>query len=142
MRMWVEILFNISYLVVIWWLVAVMWSKRANLVPEKRRQADLVMAAFALLAFGDMGHVGFRLLAYLVLCDAIRANDRTFLWIGVGILISYACYTPVVLFVQQAPMLGMQMIPKTMAYVAIGFLVYFDLFKGKGAEKRLASGRA
>ncbi len=33
------------------------------------------------------------------------------------------------LFVQQVPMIGMLMIPKTIAYVAIGFLAYRDLYK-------------
>jgi hypothetical protein len=81
-------------------------------------------------------------LAYLVLREALRAGDRTFLWIGVSILVSYMCYTPVILFVQQAPLLGMLMIPKTMAYVAIGFLVYFDLFKGAPTKEELASKQA
>ena len=232
MRMWIEVLFNLAYLVVIWSLVAVMWSKKDALSPESRRQANLTVAAFALLAFGDTGHVGFRVvayamgglerngalvgigalmtavtvtlfyllmlelwrvrfgrrygwfevlllaaavvrlammvpaanlwqsivppqpwstyrnipmmvqglgLAYLALREAVRQNDRTFLWVGVSILVSYACYTPVILFVQQLPMLGMLMIPKTMAYVAIGFLVYVDLFKPAAARQSLAS---
>ena len=67
-------------------------------------------------------------LAYLMLRDARAARDRVFTWIGVSILVSYACYIPVIFFVQQAPMVGMLMIPKTMAYVAIGFLAYFDLY--------------
>jgi hypothetical protein len=73
--------------------------------------------------------------------DAIAYHDTTFRWIGICILVSYACYIPVILFVQQAPVIGMLMIPKTMAYVAIGFLAYFDLHKSK---KRYASatGRA
>jgi hypothetical protein len=37
---------------------------------------------------------------------------------------SYAFYTPVILFVQQAPLLGMLMIPKTLAYVAIAVIAY------------------
>jgi hypothetical protein len=66
--------------------------------------------------------------AYLILRDATRLRDRTFRWIGVSILVSYACYLPVILFVQQAPALGMLMIPKTLAYLAIGWLAYVDLF--------------
>jgi hypothetical protein len=45
------------------------------------------------------------------------------------ILVSYACYIPVILFVQQAPMVGMLMIPKTLAYVAVGFIAYGELFR-------------
>jgi hypothetical protein len=44
------------------------------------------------------------------------------------ILVSYAMYTPVILFVQQAPLVGMLMIPKTVAYVVIGFLAYASLY--------------
>ncbi|MFN2168517.1 MAG: hypothetical protein ACK2U9_19960, partial [Anaerolineae bacterium] len=69
---------------------------------------------------------------------AVRAKDRAFAWIGGMILVSYALYTPVILFVQQMPPIGMLMIPKTMAYVAIGFIVYFSLYRavpaGQGAE--------
>jgi hypothetical protein len=67
--------------------------------------------------------------AAFILYDAFQAKDRTFKWIGGMILVSYACYIPVILFVQAAPLVGMLMIPKTMAYVAIGFLAYNDLYR-------------
>ena len=66
--------------------------------------------------------------AYLILRDAIATHDRTFTWIGAMILVSYACYAPVIFFVQQNPMIGMLMIPKTMAYVAIAFFAYYGLW--------------
>lgn len=234
LRMWIEIGFNVTYLVVVWGLVVVMIRRKPVVAPEERQAASLVIWAFALLALGDTGHVGFRVLAYalggletqfslfglqlglvglgalstaitvtffyvlmvelwrerfhraenlplrygylgallvlaaavrlvvmipafnqwnsvvppqpwstirnlplmlqglgvayLILRDASAAADRSFKWIGVSILVSYACYIPVILFVQQAPMLGMLMIPKTLAYVAIGFIAYFDLY--------------
>ena len=229
LRMWTEITFNISYLIVVWGVVIAMYSRR-NLVPvEDRRVADLVMKAFALLALGDTGHVGFRVVAYavgdlnakvsvsgyemgfvglgalataitvtffymlilmvwheryqkpygwlgyllfasgiirlvimifpanewnslvppqpwglirniplmiqglgvayLILRDAKISGDRPFMWIGISILVSYAMYTPVILFVQQVPMIGMLMIPKTMAYVAIAFIAYNAFYR-------------
>jgi hypothetical protein len=67
--------------------------------------------------------------AYLILRDARRAKDRAFTWIGIMILVSFALYIPVILFVQQVPQIGMLMIPKTMAYVAIGFIAYFSLYR-------------
>jgi hypothetical protein len=67
--------------------------------------------------------------AYLILRDARRAQDRAFTWIGLMILVSYALYIPVILFVQQVPIIGMLMIPKTMAYVAIGFIAYLNLYR-------------
>ena len=229
--MWTEIGFNTLYLIAVWGLVATMASRRSRVPPEKRETASFLMWAFALLALGDTGHVGFRVLAYavgdlefslglfgrdiglvglgglatavtvtlfyvlmlyawrsrfdgefgwfeyallaaaavraalllhpanqwnrvvppqpwatyrnlplilvglgvayLILRDARAAGDRTFLWIGVMILVSYACYIPVVLLVQQAPLLGMLMIPKTLAYLVIGFLAYADLYRGE-----------
>jgi len=228
-RMWVEISFNIAYLIVVWGLVVTMLRKRSLVAAEDQRAARLVIWAFGLLALGDSGHVGFRVwayalgglessllvfsrpvglvgvgalatavtvtifyvlvlelwrvrfnkqygpfemlllaaafvrlvlmafpvnewssvvppqpwstirnlplivqglgVAYLILRAARLANDRTFQWIGVSILVSYACYMPVIFFVQQAPLVGMLMIPKTLAYVAIGFLAYFDLYR-------------
>jgi hypothetical protein len=68
-------------------------------------------------------------IAYLILRDALAAQDRAFTRVGILILVSYALYTPVILFVQQAPLVGMLMIPKTMAYVAIGFIAYLNLYR-------------
>jgi hypothetical protein len=230
-RMWIEIIFNLAYLVVIWGLVIALLLRRKELSSAQRQLSDRITAAFALLALGDTGHVGFRVWAYaseglesqislfgrsislvgvgalmtavtvtlfymlmlevwrlrfhrrygtfeyfllitgatrlymltlpinewwrvvpdqpwstirniplmilglgiafLILRDAIAGHDHTFRWIGISILISYACYIPVILFVQQSSMIGMLMIPKTMAYLAIGFLAYFDLHRPK-----------
>ena len=63
-RMWVEISFNLAYLIVIWGLVIAMWRHRSSVARADRRVADLFLWAFALLALGDTGHVGFRVLAY------------------------------------------------------------------------------
>lgn len=234
MRMWVEIGFNLMYLVVVWGLVAVMIRKREAIAPQDRKAARLVIWAFALLALGDTGHVGFRVLAYalggletqldllgiqlglvglgalstaitvtifymlmlslwreryqrqfgwfgyllltagflrlammllpgnqwnnvvppqpmstlrnlplmlqglgvayLILRDAMRVRDRAFQWIGAMILVSYACYIPVILWVQRAPSIGMLMIPKTMAYVAVGFIAYHDLYQTRSFQ--------
>jgi hypothetical protein len=238
-RMWTEVSFNVAYLVVVWGLVVAMARRATDVEPRNRRAARLVRWAFALLALGDTGHVGFRVLAYaqgdmqatvrlfgqefglvglgalstavtvtffyvlilvlwrtrfdrsygwfgylllgtaaarlvlmvpaanqwnnvvppqpwslvrnlplllqglgvayLILRDARQAGDRAFTWIGVMILVSYACYTPVILFVQQAPLVGMLMIPKTMAYVAIGFIAYFNLYRPTETTRMVAS---
>jgi hypothetical protein len=229
MRMWMEITFNIGYLIVVWGIVFAMYNRRHLVKPEDQRVADLVMKAFALLALGDTGHVGFRVVAYamgdleatisifglemglvglgalatavtvtffyvfvlmiwherfqksygwfgyllfaaaafrlvimafpqnewnnlvppepwglirnlplvlqglgvayLILRDARKAHDKPFIWIGISILVSYAMYTPVILFVQQVPLIGMLMIPKTMAYMAIAFIAYNAFYR-------------
>jgi hypothetical protein len=227
-RMWVEVLFNVTYLLVIWGFVAAMARRQALLSPKARSCATLFMWAFGLLALGDTGHVGFRVwayarggldstisvlgrevglvglgvlstaitvtlfyvlmlfvwqrrfgkplgafgyillvaaaarlvlmafpqnqwnssvpprtwsilrnlplvfqglgVAYLFLRDARAADDRTFQLVGYMILVSYGFYIPVILFVQRAPLVGMLMIPKTMAYVAIAWLAYSRLY--------------
>ena len=229
MRMWVEIVFNLGYLVVIYWLVWRMTRKQSALSPQQRRQTHPFIWAFFLLALGDTGHVGFRVLAYamggleksvnifgyevglvgagalstaitvtffyililvvwsrrfgkplgwfgillvvagiarlvymmlpvnswnsivppqpysfyrnsflviqglgvaaLIFRDSIVQSDRTFLWIGVCILLSYAFYIPVILYVQTIPVIGMLMIPKTLAYVAIAVIGNQKLFQ-------------
>lgn len=234
-RMWMEISFNVAYLIVVWGLVLTMKRREWAVAPEDLRVARLVRWAFTLLALGDTGHVGFRVLAYvqgdlnatielfgqelglvglgalstaitvtffyalmlevwrtrfrkrygwfeylllaaagfrlllmipaanqwnntvppqpwslyrnlplmilglgvafLILRDALKAKDRAFVWIGVMIMVSYALYTPVILFVQQVPLIGMLMIPKTMAYVAIGFIAYFTLYRSAPASQ-------
>ncbi len=228
-RMWVEVLFNVSYLIVVWGFVIVMLRRQKSLSPDVRSFAPLFTWAFALLALGDTGHVGFRVwgyalgdlgakldifgmrlspvglgalstaitvtffyvllvfiwqrrfnkplgwfgylllaaavvrlivmafpqnnwnsivpprtwsllrnvplmiqglgVAYLILRDAIATEDRTFKWVGYMILVSYGFYLPVILFVRQMPILGMLMIPKTMAYVAIAWLAFVNLFR-------------
>lgn len=235
MRMWVEVSFNIAYLVAIWGLVIAMIVRRAQVAPADRRLADLFIGAFALLALGDTGHVGFRVWAYakgglettikflgqevglvglgalataitvtafyvivlfmwqerfkkplgwfgyfllmmavirllvmvpaanqwsstvppqpwgiyrnlpltimglgaafLILRDARATQDRPFTWVGISILVSYGFYLPVILFVQQVPMLGMLMIPKTLAYIAIAIIGYTTLYPRRTAGK-------
>jgi len=229
MRMYMEIGFNILYLITIWIMVILMIRAQPN-VPEKDKPVTkLFIWAFGLLALGDTGHVGFRVWAYalgdlsstisvfgrelglvglgalataytvtifymlvlmiwqrrynkpygwfgallwaaavfrliimlfpanewnntvppqtwslirnvplmiqglgaafLILRDSIKTQDKPFTWVGIMILVSYAFYLPVILFVQVMPMIGMLMIPKTLAYVVIAFIAYFSLFK-------------
>jgi len=226
--MWIEVAFNVTYLIVVWGVVATMWQRRAMVAAGDRPIAGRFMAAFALLALGDTGHVGFRVLAYalgglearpmifgqgvslvglgalataytvtlfyvlmldiwrlrnskrfgafeyfllamaglrlvvmafpqnewwridpvapwnlirnapltimglgiayLVLRDAGRTHDRAFTWIGALIVVSYAMYVPVILFATQAPLVGMLMIPKTLAYLGVAFIAFRALY--------------
>lgn len=231
MRIWAEISFNILYLIVVYWLVVMMIRRRELVAEGQRPLANLFIGAFALLALGDTGHVGFRVWAYaiggleqninllgrevglvglgalatsitvtffyvlvlviwqkrfgkpygwfgwllfaaaavrllimlspnnewnsvvppqpwslyrnlplmvqglgaafLILRDARTERDTVFTWVGLMILTSYAFYIPVIFLVQQYPLVGMLMIPKTMAYVAIAAIAYLSLFRGK-----------
>jgi uncharacterized membrane protein len=73
-------------------------------------------------------------LAYLVLRDASAAHDRTFVWIGIMVLVSFVCYAPVIFFQQQVPQIGMLMIPKTLAYLVMAFLAFFEFYKVKAVS--------
>jgi hypothetical protein len=74
--------------------------------------------------------------AALMLRDGLRTHDRPFVWVGALIGLSYAMYIPVILFVQQAPTVGMLMIPKTLAYVGIAVVLWRSLY---GQERRVAA---
>ncbi len=221
---WFEILFDVSYLVAVWWMVALMTKKMSAVAEKEQKVARFIRLAFILLAAGDTGHVGFRAAAALagnidaevkvfgtpmaltgigmlttavtvtffymimiyvwkeryqqkhswftytllatgivrlvmmslpandwgavtppepfgiirniplmiqglgalglILYDAYRTQDSPFILIGWMIAVSYFFYTPVILFAQKVPMLGMLMIPKTLAYLAIAVIAY------------------
>ena len=227
-RMSVEILFNIAYLVAVWGLVIAMQRHQQRVKPSDLAVAQRTKWAFALLALGDTGHVGFRVIAYalggletkpvvlgvpislvgigalatavtvtlfymllvdvwrlrfgralgwfgwcllvaglvrlgvmafpqnqwdqvvapynwslarnalltvqglgvmaLILRDAAARHDKSFTWIGVMIALSFTFYAPVILWVAQAPMLGMLMIPKTCAYLGVAIIAYRSLY--------------
>ena len=64
MRMWLEVSFNILYLIAVWILVVAMIRRQPQVPPGDQPLTKLFIWAFALLALGDTGHVGFRVLAY------------------------------------------------------------------------------
>ena len=51
--------------------------------------------------------------------SAKENNDRSFRWMWLTIVLSFAFYIPVVLLADVIPMIGMLMIPKTCAYMWI-----------------------
>lgn len=228
-RMWFEIIFTLSYLLVLWVLVFAMKRKIGQVPSEEYKVARLFLGAFGLLAFGDSFHILGRVVAYalggldvhpmifsapvgivgvgafatsvtltifyammlivwkerfdkkygifaiiLFVAAIIRLIIMAFpgnnwqsptspydwaiyrnipFWIqGLGIsflfwqdgrknndklypkltwlfLLSFAFYTPVVLFARQIPMLGMLMLPKTLIYGIVAYVVYKNLFK-------------
>jgi hypothetical protein len=72
--------------------------------------------------------------AFLILRDARRAQDRLFVTFSVLIFVSFLCMWPVVPFYPRFPLIGMMMIPKTVAYMAIAFIGYNYLFQADKAE--------
>lgn len=58
-----ENIFNVCYLIVVWWLVVYMTQKIKTCKGGKLLK--LFRNAFFALALGDSGHVGFRVVAFL-----------------------------------------------------------------------------
>lgn len=76
-----EIGFNILYLIVIWVMVVIMTRRLPEVASENLPVANRFRWAFLLLALGDTGHVGFRVVAYAL--GGLEANP---LWVGMGAL--------------------------------------------------------
>ena len=76
-------------------------------------------SADAPLAWGIYRNIPFTILGIIIVVLYYRAsrNDKAFSWMYLSIIISFACYIPVVLFADSIPIIGMLMIPKTCAYV-------------------------
>ncbi len=64
------------------------------------------------------------LIVWLLLKEAKAKKDQTFLKIGVAVIVSFACYIPVVLFAAQVPAVGALMMPKTLAYLMVVIFGY------------------
>jgi hypothetical protein len=62
--------------------------------------------------------------------DAGRMHDRTFTWVAIMIALSYTFYAPVILWVDKAPLLGMLMMPKTLAYLGVARIAYRAFWGG------------
>ena len=78
-------------------------------------------------------------IAFLMVRDGSKNHDPRYKNIGYCIVISFAFYIPVILLVQTFPLIGMLMIPKTMAYMVIAFLAYKYYYKteiGKNYDQK------
>lgn len=59
------------------------------------------------------------LIIVLFLKEAIKSHDKIYRWMPLAIFLSFAFYIPVVLLGEKYPLVGLLMIPKTLAYVAV-----------------------
>lgn len=67
------------------------------------------------------------LIVYIILKKASEKKDDIFKKIGVGVIISFACYLPVVLYATTFRLVGMLMIPKTLAYLWVVYIGYKEV---------------
>ena len=92
------------------------------------------------LAFGIWRNIPFvimgAMLIVLFAVEARRAQDRVFRWMWLAVLLSFAFYIPVVLLGSEIPLIGMLMMPKTLAYVWIVWMGW-NLQKEKTGRETL-----
>ena len=86
------------------------------------------------LAWGIYRNIPFTILGILVVVlffkSARENNDKPFMNLWLTVVISFACYLPVVLFAEIYPVVGVLMIPKTCAYVWT-VLIGWNAMKGE-----------
>ena len=94
-------------------------------------------SAGAPLSWGIYRNIPFALLGLLIVVlfyrSAKEQNDRPFRFLWLTVVLSFACYIPVVLFADSVPAVGILMIPKTCAYVWT-VLIGYNAMKGSKAK--------
>ena len=91
-------------------------------------------SANAPLSWGIYRNIPFAILGALVVVlfyrSAKEKQDRPFRFLWLTVVLSFACYIPVVLFADSVPAVGILMIPKTCAYVWTVLIGYNAMKKG------------
>ena len=85
------------------------------------------------LSWGIYRNIPFTLMGILIIVLFYKSsrehNDKLFKNMWLTIVISFGFYIPVVLFADMVPMIGMLMIPKTLAYVWTVWIGYHAMKK-------------
>jgi hypothetical protein len=89
--------------------------------------APVLWGIYRNLPFALMGLI----IIVLFYKETRRTDDRIFWSMPLAIALSFAFYVPVVLWADQMPLLGILMIPKTLAYVWVVMMGY-SLYKRQG----------
>ena len=91
-------------------------------------------SAAAPLAWGIYRNIPFAILGGVIVVlfyhSARERQDRAFRHLWLTVVLSFACYIPVVLFSDAVPMVGMLMVPKTCAYIWTVLIGYQAMKKG------------
>lgn len=103
------------------WLTVSVWTLAVIRIVLCLMPQNRWTSADAPLSWGIYRNIPFALLGLIIVVifykSAAGNRDRAFRWLWLTVVISFACYIPVVLFADQIPAVGMLMIPKTCAYV-------------------------
>ena len=95
-------------------------------------------SADAPLSWAIYRNIPFTILGIVMIVLAMKLskqhNDASFKNLGLAIILSFGFYAPVVLFANTYPLVGMLMIPKTVAYIWIVYMGYNAMKKEDLAE--------
>lgn len=90
------------------------------------------------LLWGVLRNIPFAVLGLIVIVlfyqEARRTGDRYFKWMWLAVSLSFGFYIPVVLLAERFPLVGMLMIPKTVAYVWMVTMGFRAVRGEKGAR--------
>ena len=102
-------------------LTAAVWVLAAIRVLLCLMPQNAWTSADAPLSWGVYRNIPFAILGAVIVvlfcCSAKEKQDAAFRHLWLTVVLSFACYIPVVLFADAVPAVGMLMIPKTCAYV-------------------------
>lgn len=94
------------------------------------------------LLYGILRNIPFAVMGVLIIIlfaqETRKAKDSVFRFMPLAVALSFGFYLPVVLFSGVAPMVGMLMIPKTLAYVWV-VLMGWQLYKQSRAQTPAAA---
>jgi len=111
-----------------WSLLALGVVRLALLLPPQNQWGEVTPPlGWSLLRNAPLLVLGLGVAA-LFISSGRRAADKTFTQLGWLIVLSYAFYLPVILFVHRVPALGVLMVPKTLVYLVMAWLAYTRLF--------------
>ena len=137
-----RIRFNQPRQILFWWLMSLGVVRLLLFIPAQNQWGQVMPPLDWSIARNVPLAVLGLTVAGLMIRHGRRAVDTTFTWLGALILVSYAFYVPVILFVQRWAAIGVLMIPKTLAYLAMAGLVYARLFKPHGSYDTEQRGQA
>ncbi|MEN6594252.1 MAG: hypothetical protein ABFC31_04780 [Clostridiaceae bacterium] len=121
------------------WLSVTMWTLAAARVALCLLPQNQWLTYRQPLEFGILRNIPFAIMGVLIIVlfarEAKKANDNAFRFMWLAVTLSFAFYIPVVLFAEIIPLIGMLMIPKTLAYVWV-VLMGWSIFRKEQAAKK------
>lgn len=87
------------------------------------------------ISWGIYRNIPFAIMGIIIIVifyiEAKKHDDKCFKFMWLAIVLSFALYIPVVLWSSTLPLIGVLMIPKTLAYVWVVYMGYSDYKKSR-----------